>query len=223
MENEKLDQAPTSMATAETLRKCPMCKVEKFASEFYKNPRTGRLRAYCYPCARIRSKAENEKRKEYHAEWYQKQRQAHPEKFLKENRKRNIEKERAYGRDAYWKNRAVRLAYAKEWRLKNPEKQFGNILRTRFKITVEQYRQMHTAQDGLCAVCRKPEDAIFEKDGTPQRLAVDHDHACCSGSRSCGKCIRALLCSSCNSALGLMRDDEARLMLAVEYLRKWKR
>ena len=223
MEQNPLDKAPVMEVPAEILRRCPMCKSDKSEGEFYRNPNTGRWKAYCNPCRRTRDNQGYEKRRAYMLAYQKKRRVDHPEKFLKENRKRNIEKERAYGRDAYWKNRAARLAYAKEWRLKNPEKQFGNILRTRFKITVEQYRQMLTAQDGLCAVCRKPEDAIFEKDGTPQRLAVDHDHACCSGSRSCGKCIRALLCSSCNAGLGLFKDDADRLLKAVQYLGKWKR
>src|SRR4029077_2130187 len=33
-------------------------------------------------------------------------------------------------------------------------------------------------------------------------LAVDHDHNCCPGAHSCGKCIRGILCGTCNSALG---------------------
>lgn len=31
------------------------------------------------------------------------------------------------------------------------------------------------------------------------RAYVDHDHACCAGSRSCGKCVRGIVCVSCNT------------------------
>jgi hypothetical protein len=35
---------------------------------------------------------------------------------------------------------------------------------------------------------------------------VDHDHSCC-GLASCGKCVRGLLCRSCNGVIGGTRDS----------------
>jgi len=36
----------------------------------------------------------------------------------------------------------------------------------------------------------------------------------------CGKCIRGLLCTSCNSGLGMFSDDVERLISAISYLQK---
>jgi hypothetical protein len=47
---------------------------------------------------------------------------------------------------------------------------------------------------------------------------VDHDHACCPSSKSCGKCVRGLLCSRCNVALGMCDDSPDRLRALLRYL-----
>jgi hypothetical protein len=61
----------------------------------------------------------------------------------------------------------------------------------------------------------KQKDTSFRK-----RLSVDHDHACCSGEGSCGKCIRGLLCHKCNLALGAINDDINILQKMIDYLKK---
>jgi hypothetical protein len=60
----------------------------------------------------------------------------------------------------------------------------------------------------VCAICGQPETKLYK--GTVGALQVDHDHE--SGE------IRGLLCSACNSALGLFRDDLAIVRRAVDYL-----
>jgi hypothetical protein len=84
----------------------------------------------------------------------------------------------------------------------------------RYGITAEQYNALLVAQHGCCAICRRPPMAA----GRMKRLVVDHDHACCPGGKSCGKCVRGLLCHWCNRVLGLARDDPARLLAAIAYL-----
>lgn len=51
------------------------------------------------------------------------------------------------------------------------------------------------------------------------RMHLDHDHSCCSEKGySCGKCIRGILCSNCNTGIGLLGDDPERLKSAIRYL-----
>lgn len=67
-----------------------------------------------------------------------------------------------------------------------------------FKITLEQYDEILEAQDGVCAICKQPPMLI--------RLSVDHDHKCCPGRKSCGKCVRGLICQRCNAVLGYIES-----------------
>ena len=63
-----------------------------------------------------------------------------------------------------------------------------NNLRVRgytYSIGVAEIQRLYGAQGGACAMCRELFDGEYH---------VDHDHACCSGKKSCGKCVRSLLC-----------------------------
>lgn len=83
----------------------------------------------------------------------------------------------------------------------------------RFNVTPEQHAAMLRSQGGRCAICRMLPDGGRE-------LAVDHDHNCCPDSaRSCGKCVRGLLCQRCNTGIGSLRDDPDLLTAAAEYVR----
>ena len=53
---------------------------------------------------------------------------------------------------------------------------------------------MLEAQGYACAMCRE----LFGD----QTIFTDHDHACCRGTRTCGRRLRGLLCLTCNVAIG---------------------
>lgn len=75
-----------------------------------------------------------------------------------------------------------------------------------------QFEEMMLAQKGLCAICKKAPQGV-------RGLHVDHDHSCCStNARSCGKCVRALLCDKCNTGLGKFFDSPELLRSAAAYL-----
>lgn len=93
------------------------------------------------------------------------------------------------------------------------EYMFGYRLRRNFNITLEQYLAIEAQQGGVCKLCRQPETWVAKPSGKVMRLAIDHDHRCCSGrSKSCGKCIRGLLCNRCNYLVGLAESEYGLLV-----------
>lgn len=85
-----------------------------------------------------------------------------------------------------------------------------------YGISLNQYEQMFQQQQGLCAVCSQPETVVMY--GQVKALCVDHDHSCCPAKRSCGKCIRGLLCHFCNMAAGYVRDNPEVATALATYL-----
>lgn len=84
------------------------------------------------------------------------------------------------------------------------------VLKT-YNITGDEYNNMLDGQDGRCFICLRLPGS--------KRLAVDHDHKCCNGPYSCGRCVRGLLCKKCNrDVLGNLKDDPAALRRAAFYL-----
>ena len=78
-----------------------------------------------------------------------------------------------------------------------------------YGLTQEQFNRLLSVQQNTCGMCHEP----FEEE---QLIHVDHDHACCRAkNRSCGECVRGLLCHTCNIALGYI---ERRYEMARAYL-----
>lgn len=81
----------------------------------------------------------------------------------------------------------------------------------RYGITLDEKDAMLAAQGGVCAVCKTD-------DPRGRGWVTDHDHSCCPEIKSCGKCIRGVLCTRCNFALGQFDDDPDILQCAIDYL-----
>ena len=76
-----------------------------------------------------------------------------------------------------------------------------------YGITIEEYDRMFEEQGGVCFVCKQPESHIGSGNGRP--LSIDHDH-------ETGK-VRHHLCSTCNTAFGMIQEDPDRLRALLEY------
>lgn len=79
-----------------------------------------------------------------------------------------------------------------------------HVLKKRFNISLDEYKEMLEIQDGKCAICKNVT--------TIRQLAVDHCHK--TGG------IRGLLCTSCNTAIGGFKDSSTLLNRAILYLTK---
>lgn len=84
----------------------------------------------------------------------------------------------------------------------------GGHFKSRYGITLDDYHVMLKEQNYCCAVCNKHVDTMR------RRLSVDHDH-------KTGK-VRKLLCDPCNTALGLLYENEEILTSMLSYLKEFK-
>ncbi len=116
--------------------------------------------------------------------------------------------------------RAYNAAYylANRERIRKNQAAYGaanrdKIQASRKGLRAEEVRALLDTQGGRCAICRS---ALT---GTPH---IDHDHSCCAGVVSCGRCIRGLLCASCNHMLGKAHDQPDVLEAGAEYLRRFQ-
>lgn len=84
-------------------------------------------------------------------------------------------------------------------------------LKKRFDLTEKEYELMLEAQNGVCAICKEEEKIIDGQSKKKKPLSVDHCH-------NTGR-IRGLLCTACNTGIGLLRHEPYILKAAAEYCR----
>lgn len=106
--------------------------------------------------------------------------------------------------------REASLKATKKWGDKHPEcrKKINQkqSLKRHYGITLEEYAEMLTKQNGVCASCGDPPNG--------RKLSVDHNHETDE--------IRGLLCDRCNFALGQLKEDPIRIKRLLNYLQKWE-
>ena len=130
---------------------------------------------------------------------------------------------RAYANEYYRRQRQteagkkVNRIYTKRWKDKNPDAvkrlDARGRLRYRYGLSVADLERLLAEQGGVCAICGAPPN--------DRPLDIDHDHRCCPGVRTCGRCIRGLLCRRCNLMVGFMESDAAPR--AAAYLASFER
>lgn len=138
-----------------------------------------------------------------------------------------LTKKQVDARKHYQDNKKIYLERNRLWRLNNPEK-FEEYrqkwiknnpkvnkeahrkwaLKTKYKITSEEYESLAFEQHYSCPICNK----IAAGEDRHTRLVVDHCH---DSSK-----VRGLLCWNCNIGLGHFKDNPELVERAAVYLRK---
>jgi hypothetical protein len=128
-----------------------------------------------YSCKRCRNDKYNQRAKE------------NPEKIKEKNKKQTQNRYNYY-------NSEIGIISSRRTHLKRT-----------YNITLEDYNELLSKQDGKCAICGCEE--IYYRNKV---LSVDHCH-------NTNK-IRGLLCNNCNRVLGLFKEDKNILLNAIKYL-----
>lgn len=80
--------------------------------------------------------------------------------------------------------------------------------------SLERFNEYLNTQNGLCAICHQPPSGKASWAHKEPVLNADHEH--CDPPKP-----RALLCSRCNGAIGLLRENIEYLRSAIAYLEHW--
>jgi predicted transcriptional regulator YheO len=102
--------------------------------------------------------------------------------------------------------------YMREYRKRKPHIMKSIDLKKKYGISLEEYEIRLQEQDSVCAICGQPETRKDHRTKQIRSLAVDHNH-------STGK-IRGLLCTNCNTTLGLLNEDTNIMQNMINYIVK---
>ena len=140
--------------------------------------------------------------------------------WQKQKRLRNIDRLKEYDRNRYvGERRAKQKATSSKWYYNNQvlvkqrvsgyyykDRSYTKFqsLKNTYGLSKEQYQEMLEISKGLCEICG----------GKTSRMCVDHNH-------NTGQ-IRGMLCHTCNSAIGFLKDNINLLESAKAYLIKYQ-
>ena len=109
--------------------------------------------------------------------------------------------------------KVCRSSKAREHRADFPDIYRNYEYKKKYKIDLDIYNKVLEEQNGVCYICKGTWSKV---------LVVDHDHDCCSEEKTCGNCLRALLCGSCNAGLGWFKHDIKIMSSAIAYMQTVK-
>ena len=198
-------------------KRCSKCGEEKPATSFRKDKRyRDGLYSYCRECALRECTLWRERNPEQAKAIYLRRYARNRETIraavkARFERLSEEEKDRVRMRSREWyRQHREQVSDNSQARYRaNPLPWRESKLANEYGMSLAEYDDLFDQQQGRCAICNQPETAKGRAGGL-RSLTVDHCHD--SGL------IRGLLCSRCNAALGLLRDDPTILLSAIDYL-----
>ena len=159
------------------MKQCSICREKKELNEFpFQNKKLNKIMSACKVCKSI---------------------------IQKDKRKKLGEIQKEKDRILYQKNKEHRVNYAREYRVKYPERTRATNLKQKYGITQNDYDKTLNIQNNKCAICER------DMNEYGKIFCVDHNH-------TTGK-VRGLLCDPCNYGLGFYEKHKDKY---IEYLKK---
>lgn len=117
--------------------------------------------------------------------------------------------------DQYWKSQYSCIDCTKEkqktrWASRTPKKRLEQHLKYKYGVTVVELEETLKEQDNKCAICKLELPDLLIYEDRRRGYAIDHNH-------DTGK-FRGILCLTCNSLLGMAKDNKDILLEAINYL-----
>lgn len=119
--------------------------------------------------------------------------------------------------DQFWKGQYCCIPCQKDkqknsWSSRTPQKRLEQHLKYKYGVTHAEFLQQWDAQQGCCSICEDALPDLMTYDNRRRGYAIDHNHE--TGE------FRGILCTNCNSLLGMAKDSTEVLRKAIEYLDK---
>jgi hypothetical protein len=103
--------------------------------------------------------------------------------------------------------------HSKYWALNNPERKRAGHVKQTYGLEWGELVSKYESQNGCCEICKKPV-SLYKGYSDAKTAHVDHNHI--TGE------VRGLLCSRCNTIIGVLEANQDLAFLMVEYLDRYK-